>query len=126
MRKPPALVPKRWPRCCRPVSPVVTSPLQRCEQLAHALIGLRPDLACKKDLHLQEMDFGDWEGRRWNAIGPAALDAWVADFAGHRPGGGESVQAFMGGVAAVWDEAWDKAGDATRPPPIPPGSPMSG
>ena len=62
------------------------------------------------------MDFGDWEGRRWNAIGPAALDAWVADFAGHRPGGGESVQAFMGGVAAVWDEAWDKAGDATRPP----------
>ena len=72
------------------------------------LLGLRPDLTRKKDLRLQEMDFGDWEGQRWDAIGPAALDAWVADFAQHRPGGGESVQAFMGRVAAVWDETWDE------------------
>ena len=85
---------------------LVTSPLQRCEQLAQVLLGLRPDLTCKKDPRLQEMDFGDWEGRRWDAIGQSALEAWVADFARHRPGGGESVQTFMQRVADVWDELW--------------------
>ena len=51
-----------------------------------------------------EMDFGQWEGRRWDDIGAAAIDAWVADFAHYRPGGGESVGQFMQRVAAVWDE----------------------
>jgi alpha-ribazole phosphatase len=90
---------------------VVTSSLQRCEQLAHVLLGLRPDLTFKTDARLREMGFGYWEGRRWDAIGPAALDAWVADFARHRPGGGESVQAFMRRVAGIWDEVMDKVWD---------------
>lgn len=84
---------------------VVTSPLQRCEQLAHVLLGLRPDLTLKPDARLQEMDFGAWEGQRWDALGRPALDDWTADFAGHRPGGGESVQQLMQRVAAAWDEA---------------------
>lgn len=84
---------------------VITSPLQRCEQLAIALQTQRPDLAYRTDTRLQEMDFGQWEGRAWDDIGAAALDAWVADFALHRPGGGESVQVFMQRVAGLWDEA---------------------
>lgn len=52
-----------------------------------------------------ELDFGAWEGRRWNEIGQTAIDAWVADFAHHRPGGGESVAGLMQRVAAVWDES---------------------
>jgi alpha-ribazole phosphatase len=84
---------------------IICSPLQRCEQLAHVLCGLRADLAYKTDPRLQEMDFGQWEGQRWDDIGAAALDAWVADFARYRPGGGESVDAFMQRVAAVWDES---------------------
>ena len=83
---------------------IMGSPLQRCEQLTHALIGLRPDFSCKKDPRLKEMDFGQWEGQRWDDIGAAAIDAWVSDFAGHRPGGGESVRQFMQRVAVVWDE----------------------
>jgi alpha-ribazole phosphatase len=83
---------------------IICSPLQRCEQLAHVLLGLRADLTYKTDPRLQEMDFGQWEGQRWDDIGAAALDAWVADFAHHRPGGGESVEAFMQRVAAAWDE----------------------
>jgi alpha-ribazole phosphatase len=83
---------------------IISSPLQRCEQLAQVLHGLRPDLAFKVDSRLKEMDFGDWEGRRWDDIGAAAIDAWVADFAHHRPGGGESVSAFLQRVAAAWDE----------------------
>lgn len=83
---------------------IISSPLQRCEQLANVLIGLRADLAYKTDLRLMEMNFGQWEGQRWDDIGAAAIDAWVADFAHHQPGGGESVGQFMQRVAAVWDE----------------------
>ena len=64
------------------------SPLQRCAQLARALQALRPGLALHADARLQELDFGDWEGRAWDAIGRAPVDAWTADFASHRPGGG--------------------------------------
>ncbi len=86
-------------------APVSCSPLQRCEHLMAALCGLRADLTFKTDPRLAEMDFGDWEGRRWHDIGRAALDAWTADFAQHRPGGGESVVQFMQRVGVAFDEA---------------------
>lgn len=81
------------------------SPLQRCEQLAQALCGLRPDLAYKLDARLKEMDFGVWEGQRWDAIPASAYDAWTAAFAQHRFGGAESVSEVMQRVASAWDEA---------------------
>ena len=87
---------------------VRSSTLQRCEQLAQALSVLRPDLMLKLDPRLREMDFGSWEGQRWDAIGQSALEAWTADFARHRPGGGESVQGFMQRVASAWDAKIDQ------------------
>jgi alpha-ribazole phosphatase len=87
-----------------PGTRVLGSPLQRCEQLAHALYGLRPDLACKTEPRLQEMDFGQWEGRAWQAIAPAELAAWTDDFAGYAVGhSGESVRGFMARGGAVVD-----------------------
>ena len=84
---------------------VITSPLQRCELLAPKLIGLQPDLMVKSDARLQEMNFGQWEGRPWAEIDRAELDAWTADFAHYRAGGaGESVDQFMARVAAAFDE----------------------
>lgn len=83
---------------------VVSSPLQRCEQLAHALHALRPDLAYKTDGQLQEMDFGQWEGCAWQDIPHAELDAWTSDFAHYQAGhDGESVTAFMARVGAAFD-----------------------
>ena len=92
---------------------VMCSPLQRCEQLAHVLIGLQPDLSYRTDPRLKEMDFGQWEGQRWDDIGAQAIDAWVADFGRHRPGGGESVGQFMQRVAAAWDETASAADTPT-------------
>jgi alpha-ribazole phosphatase len=90
---------------------VITSPLQRCEQLAHTLLGLRPDLVFKTDVRLAEMDFGGWEGRAWQAVDPAELQAWTDDFAHYAVGShGESVTAFMARVAAAFD-ALDDQGD---------------
>jgi alpha-ribazole phosphatase len=88
------------------------SPLQRCEQLAQALQGLRPDLAYKTDAGLAEMDFGSWEGQAWSAIPQSALDAWVADFDSHRFGGSESVADVMHRVALAWDVTWQAGQDA--------------
>ncbi len=81
------------------------SPLQRCEQLAQALIAPRPDLTFKTDPRLQEMNFGAWEGQRWDAIDPTALAAWTDDFATYPAGGsGESVAQFMARVASAFDK----------------------
>ncbi len=84
---------------------VITSPLQRCEQLRQVLRGLRPDLMYKADARLMEMDFGHWEGQRWDAIARDELDGWTAAFATWRCGGAECVGDFMARVGAAWDEA---------------------
>ena len=82
-----------------------TSPQQRCERLAHAIQGLRPDLLYKLDVRLREMNFGQWEGQSWEAIPKQALSAWTDDFWQHRFGGAESVAEVMTRVAKAWDEA---------------------
>lgn len=87
------------------------SPLRRCAQLSEQLLLLRPDLHAQADARLAEMSFGDWEGRAWNAIDPAAMRAWTDGFAHYRPGGGESVQSFMERVAQAYDEALAGRGD---------------
>ena len=84
-----------------PGLPVYSSPLRRCRELAGYL---HP--APQIDARLQEMDFGAWEGRAWDAIPRGELDAWAADIAGYAPPGGESplqvqqrVLAFVAGLA---------------------------
>ena len=83
---------------------VFSSPMQRCTQLTQELLRLRADLQAAIEPRLAEMDFGCWEGQRWDAIPKAAIDEWTADFGRLRFGGKESVQALVDRVAAVWDE----------------------
>jgi alpha-ribazole phosphatase len=95
---------------------LVASPLQRCARLANALQTLRPDLRrTGDDPRIAEMDFGSWEGQAWNALDPAALAAWTADFARHVPGGGESVADFLARVGSAWDEL---LGEASATPTV--------
>ncbi|MDH5707859.1 MAG: histidine phosphatase family protein [Hylemonella sp.] len=93
---------------------LISSPLQRCAQLAQALHSLRPDLQLQFDARLREFDFGCWEGQRWDTIAQQHFDAWTADFGDHRFGGRDSVNAMLqrvaqahadtrnGAAAAVW------------------------
>lgn len=82
-----------------------SSPRQRCLALARAVVALRSDLTLRIEPRMVEMDFGQWEGWRWDDIPKAAFDAWTAQFADHRFGGAESVQNMMLRVGQVWDEA---------------------
>lgn len=80
--------------------PVWVSGLGRAQQLAHALWALRPDLrAPLTDTRLNEMNFGQWELQRWDAVPRAAFDTWMADFAHQRFGGAESTQQVIERVA---------------------------
>lgn len=67
-------------------SPLYSSPLRRCAVLADALGG-----PVQVDARLAELDFGSWEMQAWDVIPRAQIDAWAADVANYRPGGGESV-----------------------------------
>jgi len=69
--------------------PIFSSPLRRARQLAEAL---SPKVIV--DDRLSEIDFGAWEGRRWDEIDRSQLDAWAGDVLGFTPPGGESVAAL--------------------------------
>lgn len=84
--------------------PVISSPLQRCAQLAQRLQALRRDSSFSTDARLREMDFGRWEGHRWVDIPQSEYDAWTTCFGSYRFGGNESVSDFMRRVAQAWDE----------------------
>lgn len=83
------------------------SPLQRCELLALNLQGLRPDLALKPEPRIMELDFGRWEGRAWQDIDRAALDAWAGQLHEYAPGGGEPLYAML-------ERVWQALQDARR------------
>lgn len=65
---------------------VYSSPLQRCEKLAHSLnIGV-PML----DARLKELHFGDWELHAWDAIPRDFFDVWAQNYAQTAPPNGET------------------------------------
>lgn len=99
-------------RIVPPGLPVRHSPLQRCAQLAQALLDLRADLQVRPDARLAELDFGCWEGVRWDAIPKAAYDEWTADFGSCRFGGRESAQELLQRVAAAHGDMRRECGQA--------------
>ena len=78
---------------------VFTSPLRRCRELA---LALRDDPVI--DARLIEMDFGDWELRRWDELPRAQLDAWASAPLDFAPPGGEPVSAVLGRVRSFLAE----------------------
>ncbi len=75
---------------------IVTSPARRARDLAERLGG---DIAVED--RLRELDFGDWEGRRWQDLGREALDAWREALPDAAPPGGETLSA-MAARCAGW------------------------
>lgn len=81
-----------------PLHAILSSPAQRCRQLADALAA-RDDLDLEVDERLLELDFGAWEGRRWDDLPRAEIDAWADDVWSTVAGGGESMAALWQRVA---------------------------
>lgn len=79
---------ERLVRVMPPPQRVYTSPSRRCRVLAERLAsGHR--LKAQADARLLELNFGDWEGRRWSDIGHGAAAAG-SDSLSLAPPGGET------------------------------------
>ena len=68
---------------------IYSSPSQRCFQLAELLLpGTLPIL----DERLMELNFGNWELKKWEEINKTELDPWMKDFVNVPCSGGESYK----------------------------------
>ncbi len=90
---------------------LLSSPARRCRMLA-APLGAALGVAPAFDERLLELDFGAWEGVRWDDVDRAALDVWAADPAGFAPPGGETVAALIARIAAFAEDLRASDGDA--------------
>ena len=75
-----------------------TSPSRRCSTVAER-IAETLSVPLTADPRLKELDFGEWEGKRWDDIPRADLDCWAADPLGFRAPGGESGAELIARVA---------------------------
>jgi len=66
-----------------------TSPLHRCKTLAEKFNG-----NFIEDERLKELNFGDWENKKWNEIDPSSLNEWMQDFVNVRTPHGENYTAL--------------------------------
>ena len=73
---------------------VFSSPAQRCHRVARHLHEFHGWPEAQLEPLLQELDFGEWEGRPWEEIARSELDPWGADFVNVSAGGGESYLAL--------------------------------
>lgn len=79
---------------------VYSSPLQRCRKLAAYCGYEHPFL----DDRLKELNFGNWEGQRWDEIQDPNLQAWYDDWLSIRAGGAESFLEQYNRVTAFLDD----------------------
>ncbi|MCX7066126.1 MAG: alpha-ribazole phosphatase [Methylococcales bacterium] len=78
---------------------VFSSTLTRCVQLAETF-----SKSVIKDPRLQELNFGDWEGQRFDDIDPVALQDWTDNFATAKPPNGESFADLYQRAGEFWQE----------------------
>lgn len=85
-----------------PVVRVISSPLRRAGDTAHAISSIH-GLAVDVDERLVELDYGEWDQRRFAEISPQEWDAWRANpkFA---PPCGESLVDVTARIAEFCDE----------------------
>lgn len=90
---------------------VWSSPALRClepaARIARALNILPPHV----DARLSELDFGAWEGMRWDEIDRQALDLWAADPMGFCPPGGESAAQLLARVMDFYQDLQSLGGN---------------
>ena len=96
-----------------PLAAIVHSGLRRTRRLAD-LVARRHSCPIIADPRWAERDFGDWEGRTWQAIWREtgdAMDGMIHDPHGFRPGGGETGLELSNRALAAWAD-------------LPPGDPI--
>lgn len=83
-----------------------TSPLSRCVKLAEAC-GFSDAV---RDPRLMEMDFGEWEMKRYDEIADPRINLWYEDFINVKATGGESFMEQQQRLRSFVDSIMDSDG----------------
>ncbi len=78
---------------------VFSSPLGRCLQLAQTFSD-----TVTTDARLQELDFGAWEGKRFDDIDADALQHWMDNFVTAAPPNGENFEDLYRRADSFWQD----------------------
>jgi len=78
---------------------VYCSPLQRCKELAKVL---KYDNVLYENA-LMEMNFGDWENKKWDDLNKDELNTWMADFVNIKVPNGENLIQLFNRVKVFMD-----------------------
>ena len=87
-----------------PFDAAFTSPLSRCVKLAERC----GHGDAVRDERLMELNFGDWEMKRYVEIDDPRLDLWYEDYINFPAGGGESFVMQVERVSRFFDELSQK------------------
>ena len=90
---------------------VYSSPLNRCMQLAGLI---KSNQKVIQDVRLMEMNFGDWEMKKWEDINPPELNKWMLDFVNEKTPGGECFTALNQRVKTFFDERINSFNDEKK------------
>ncbi|NAX22603.1 histidine phosphatase family protein [Vibrio sp. V39_P1S14PM300] len=94
-----------------PITHIVSSPLQRCAQVATLLHERLDNVPLNLDAAFQEMDFGDYDGVAFEKLDDKwqELEAFWYDPADRPLPNGESLAEFHQRVTQAWDKLVDTA-----------------
>lgn len=82
-------------------NPVFSSPAPRCLDLAQALANPQKVTIVSA---LQELNFGEWEGKAWDDVERNLIDQWAKTPLDFAPPGGESGRELFRRVERWWHE----------------------
>ncbi|MCS4302335.1 alpha-ribazole phosphatase family protein [Chryseobacterium sp. BIGb0232] len=78
---------------------VISSPAKRCRLMAEHF-----KFNYSTDERLREMNFGDWELKKWSDIPEEEINPWYEDFINVKASGGENLLEMQFRVLSFWNE----------------------
>ena len=82
---------------------VVSSPLSRCTKLASYLSS-----KFQTDKRIKELNFGDWEMKKWDDLSDPKFDIWMNDYINYKCPNGESLLDMKSRVEDFYKEITSK------------------
>lgn len=82
---------------------IISSSSQRCQLLAKYF-----QLNYETDERIREMNFGDWELRKWSEIPKEEINPWYEDFITIKAKNGENLLEMQTRVSEFWNELISK------------------
>ncbi len=79
---------------------IYTSPLKRCMKIAMEMEG---NIVIQDD-RIVDLNFGDWELKKWHLIDQSLVEGWMTDFSDISPRNGESFLRLSHRVEQFWED----------------------